>query len=109
MLSFIPVVSKCVQLWPKQNDVALRSKDYDKNACTGSQDREHFHSHHDLPRGAVADREKHDPYTAEHKHAESQGLRFIKSVGQSSGQESQEVTTKGHDSQVSQSAVEVNI
>ena len=70
MLSFIPVVSKCVQLWPKQNDVALRSKDYDKNACTGSQDREHFHSHHDLPFSAVVDRKKGDPDTEEHQHTE---------------------------------------
>ena len=68
--------------------VAFWKKDAPKHPCSGCQDGEDLHSHHDFVLGAVVDREEGDPDTAEHQHAECQELGFIEGVRQVPCQES---------------------
>jgi hypothetical protein len=67
-MSFISDVMQRISVWLQQDDVALRHKDGAQEPCTGGQDREDLHGHHDFPLGAVVDRQEGDLYAAE-QHA----------------------------------------
>ena len=105
---FLPDMKKWILVWFQQDNVTLGTKYEGKECCAGSQDREYFHSHHDLPFSAVVDRKKGDPDTEEHQHTEWQKFGFIECIWQISRQEGHSITPKGHEAEVSQDWMEGN-